>query len=686
MHTKLAKLYALLGKVVLLPIPLGKKAPIFSGWNQTTFTDTEHPEYQRKLYEAAQRGGNIGVLLGPASDKLMAIDIDRDDYAEQILELNPCLRQTTRTHGRNGCQLWIRIPANSDYPNTQAYYPLRTKDGQKFGEWRCGAQGGAQSIAYGRHPQGPDYEIIVPLSPVVLAFNEIKWPEWVVLPWIPLAQETNIKKAALPNLQSKQHAGDRRLREEEIVANVIEQCGDPAFFDEHRKMAAINERFWAKLAASESVLVHEPDEAQFYSYDASSGLYVATTNDVIRDRFADRIFRASQEWKDYSQLERFTGSRVLSGAIAHLRGVTESRAFNEPACTFIHCQNCILELTDNGYLNHPFSYRFKSRNRSPIAYEPLAKCPKFLSEVLAVLHEEDKELIQKVFGGMLLGYNIAQRILLLHGIGNTGKTTLALILQGVVGTQNISELRTSHLDNRFEIGRFLGKSLLVGVDVDSDFLSGSAISRLKGLVGGDFLDAERKSSNANFRLHGRFNILITSNSKLRIRLQGDQSAWRRRLLLVPYQQQRSSQTIRDFYQIILRDEAPGILLWGLDGLAKLRRDLQIYGDIHLSKRQLQLIENVLEESDSLRIFLRRSIARNDKDNLTVDEIVSAYLAFCINQQWSPMAPGIVQRHLEPLMLEYFGTGRDTHIERNGKAQRGFRNVRFRKNDNDDPNE
>ena len=74
---------------------------------------------------------------------------------------------------------------------------------------------------------------------------------------------------------------------------------------------------------------------------------------------------------------------------------------------------------------------------------------------------------------------------------------------------------------------FLGKSLLIGVDVDADFLSGSAISRLKGLVGGDFLDAEKKSNNRNFRLHGRFNVLITSNTRLRIKLQGDQSAWRR---------------------------------------------------------------------------------------------------------------------------------------------------------------
>jgi P4 family phage/plasmid primase-like protien len=478
--------------------------------------------------------------------------------------------------------------------------------------------------------------------------------------------------------QAASRRGDLKLQEEALIAEITAQCGQAAFFNAHSQMTAINERFWATLHSRENIIVHEPDEGEFYHYDDKSGLYVSATDDNIRAQLAERIFRASKTWPGSSQLQRFQGGRVLQGVIAHLRGVTESRAFQELPCHYIHCANCVLELTDGDYVRREFSPRFRSRNRSPIVYDPKAKCPRFEKEVLGVLKDENKELVQKVFGGMLLGHNIAQKILMLHGIGGTGKTTLALILQGIVGSENISELRTAHLDDRFEIGRFLGKSLLIGVDVDSDFLSGPAISRLKGLVGGDFLDAEKKSSNRNFRLHGRFNVLITSNTRLRIRLQGDQSAWRRRLLLIPYEQERDGVTIRDFYALILRQEAPGILNWGLEGLAKLRSDLEQYGDIHLVERQHQAIENVLEESDSLRIFLNRCIQRAEgQDNLTVDEIVTAYLDFCVGQGWVPLSPGVVQRHLESLMLEYFASGRDKHIERDGKAQRGFRHVRFR---------
>jgi len=41
---------------------------------------------------------------------------------------------------------------------------------------------------------------------------------------------------------------------------------------------------------------------------------------------------------------------------------------------------------------------------------------------------------------------------------------------------------------------------------------------LKGLVGGDWFDAEQKGGTGSFQLQGTFNALITSNARLRVRL------------------------------------------------------------------------------------------------------------------------------------------------------------------------
>jgi hypothetical protein len=112
---QLGKLYSLVGKeVVLLPLELGSKGPKETGWQKTTFEQTQKPSYQRKLLEATGRGGNIGVVLGPSSGNLCTIDIDCDTEVEPFLTLNPKLASKLRTNGAAGCQIWIRVVI--DYP------------------------------------------------------------------------------------------------------------------------------------------------------------------------------------------------------------------------------------------------------------------------------------------------------------------------------------------------------------------------------------------------------------------------------------------------------------------------------------------------------------------------------------------------------------------------------------------
>jgi hypothetical protein len=154
----LQQLYDLLGKVVLLPIPLGKKGPTIAGWARLSFADTQRADYQRTLAQAESRGGNIGVLLGPASGRLLAYDIDDDNAIEEQLSLHPWLADTLRSRGARGCQFWLRLEEGVDYPNSQAILTLKAANGQPRGELRLGGSGGAQSVIFGQHPDGVRYE------------------------------------------------------------------------------------------------------------------------------------------------------------------------------------------------------------------------------------------------------------------------------------------------------------------------------------------------------------------------------------------------------------------------------------------------------------------------------------------------------------------------------------------------
>lgn len=101
-------LYALLGReVVLLPIPRGKKGPEFAGWQKLTFDQSK--ERRAELIGAVRRGGNIGVLLGPASSRLLALDLDDDNLIDEWISSHPWLANTLRSRGKRGCQFWLRL-------------------------------------------------------------------------------------------------------------------------------------------------------------------------------------------------------------------------------------------------------------------------------------------------------------------------------------------------------------------------------------------------------------------------------------------------------------------------------------------------------------------------------------------------------------------------------------------------
>ena len=130
----------------------------------------------------------------------------------------------------------------------------------------------------------------------------------------------------------------------------------------------------------------------------------------------------------------------------------------------------------------------------------------------------------------MLGINLIQRMLILDGESARGKTQLANVIQAVVGRENVTQLRTNLLADRFETFRFFKKTLLVGVDVEPDFLSTKGAAVLKGLVGGDWFDAEQKLGTGSFPIQGNFCAIVTSNTRFRVRLCGDVGAWRRRIL------------------------------------------------------------------------------------------------------------------------------------------------------------
>jgi putative DNA primase/helicase len=469
------------------------------------------------------------------------------------------------------------------------------------------------------------------------------------------------------------------------VQGIVSQYGPPAYENDKGKLSKLNEPFWSALFARENIVAWEPDEQSLYRYQDNDGLYEIVSEELLRSSIAEQIFDSSQAWGEaWFALQRFRNSSQLSGIIDHLKGQVESKGlFDCTAQRIVHLKNCVLAFEGSGeFVVEKFSPNWRSRNQAPIKFDAVAKCPNFEASILGHLELDDRLLLQKYAGQCLLGRNVTQRLLLLDGTGGASKGAFILCVQGVVGALNTYELRTEHLDDRFEIGRMLGKTLLLGSDVKSHFLSSPGASRLKALVGGDTLEAEKKGSNRVKSMHGVFNVIITSNSRLRVRLEGDQSAWRRRFLIVRYDRPFTGKKIPDIHLQLLQTEASGILNWMLQGLQLLFKDIESTGDVVLSERQHQRIDALSAESDSLLLFLRHSLAQTSGPDLTTEEILEEYAKFCIARSWDMIPTNVAERQLTHFMLEIFGSSKSNSVIRSGRNKRGFSNVQFRKNDDE----
>ncbi len=631
--TPLERFTALLGEdVFFVPCEWGTKKPVLT-YVERPFASTKSDAY-RAVFDAEPT--NIAVYLGKASGGLCAIDFDSDDDLAAFLAINPVLANTTRSRGSRGGMVWLRIEGDC---------PESCNPEHKCFEWRADNR---LSTIYGRHPKGMDYTLIVDGAPVVMPFASIVWPDGWELPWV-----------------------------EKADAKLAQLYGEPFYQTDKGVFTGLNETYWAGLHDSENEVLYEPDERSFYTYRAESGLYEVESEDALRTQISSRLLEASRQ-TGVIELERTRTARTLNSVVSHLRGIAEERGAFAQRRKLIHLANGVI-VFDGGEADLlPFSPEFRSRHRSPIAFDENATCERFLNElVLPAVHPEDVDLLQKFAGMMLLGYNRAQRILILDGEAGRGKTQFANVMQGIVGMANVTQLRTKHLAERFELYRYLKKTLLVGVDVEADFLSTKGAAVLKGLVGGDWFDAEQKGGTGSFQVQGNFNALITSNARLKVRLQGDVGAWKRRLNIVRYEAPPPPRIIHDFGGFLVRTEGSGILNWALQGAQKVLNEIPDEGgDFTMTRRQHEVVDSLLAESESLRHFLRERVVPDAYGDLTVTEIVEAYAAYCPERRWHTLPITEVQNKLEGLMLELFGVTKSHDIKRHDKNQRGFSRVKF----------
>ena len=484
--------------------------------------------------------------------------------------------------------------------------------------------------------------------------------------------------------------------ERELRERLIHEHGAPAFYrrseGEPSSITKLSPPFFAGLYNQKKDLLWEPEEQRFYGYESESGLWrVMTEEKLVNDVRAFMLAesRRGQMAPGYPCLNLEEKLCLKSDceisyrlkAIAEKRDVFKRDADFTHGERFVHFANGVYVLRDGepaGFCEG-FDKRHYSRNRCPVNYDGEAKCPRFVNEfLLPALHPEtaeaDVDLLFAFLGFALLGFNVFQKILLVQGEANSGKATFQSLASLLVGPENTAQLRTQHLHDRFEVGSFIGCTLLNGPDVNPKFFLSPGAEVLKALTGGDFLRGELKQGNARPVIRGTFNVIVASNEELRIKVQGDRDAWARRMVVVPFHKHSLARRIPHFENVLLREEGPGIVNLALEmALACLKA-----GRVNLTPAQARRVDDMLDRSDPVREFVVDHIEAHPGETLTKREIRERFKDECRTRRWSVPSNREIGSRLKDVMKELFGADESNSVENfDGRAGQGYRGVDWR---------
>lgn len=422
-----------------------------------------------------------------------------------------------------------------------------------------------------------------------------------------------------------------------------------------------------------------PSESSFYRYfPEGNGHEKEGTWEYVT---VTEVERDIMEWVVKKEIERTSlEQKQISQALYYMRplGIFTQHSFSTNP---LHVKNGMLFFEEEELV--PPNPAYFSRSKLPVLFDAKAgETPKrflqFLDE--AGFTDEDRSLLQLWCGFVLLGDNSVHKIMMFTGDTSAGKSTLIELLEMMLGHESIATLNVERLDDRFELGSFFEKRLLVAKDVSADALNSQSAYMLKALSGDSLIKAEIKHQNRRVSLKGPFNIAITSNSDLFIKLQGDAPAWQRRLIIIKFRKKKDLEVENKLSEKMFK-EGSEILNWMIKGAIRARKILDgkdSNDKFPQSAEQLKRVNELLRLSDSVKAFVSEELQSDAKGSITTADLYEAYENYCARNRVLPTPKGAFEREIVlRIQAEWGGEKSMIKDPETDAPCRGYRGVSFR---------
>lgn len=268
-------------------------------------------------------------------------------------------------------------------------------------------------------------------------------------------------------------------------------------------------------------------------------------------------------------------------------------------------------------------------------------------QYLKTTFQNDEEVIQnvkEVFGMSLLpNPKKFQRMVLLSGEGNNGKSLLINILKelhgGVISTVPLGAIDAKNSGGQnFDIFNMIGKNINIDADASGSRLEGT--ENLKKITTGDSVQLTKKNEQG---ASGVLNILMICAINNLPSSADKSEGFFRRFMLIPFKQhfykneaeKKEGSLPVDFSleDDIIKNEMDIVLSWALDGLEMIaRNDYQP----SYSKSVYNELLNYRKTTDSIFDFIEDNKEGSYVNDIKANHLYNYYVEWCKNNNHEPM--------------------------------------------------
>lgn len=285
----------------------------------------------------------------------------------------------------------------------------------------------------------------------------------------------------------------------------------------------------------------------------------------------------------------------------------------------------------NGFLHHPTRTIMPSTDRLfcvsslDFDYDPSANEPTEWLKFLHSLWPDDPESIStlaEMFGYLLTDDTSQQKMFMLIGPPRCGKGTILRILEALVGYANRVSPSLASLGTQFGLQPLIGKRLAMISDAR---LSGRAdqqpiVENLLRISGEDTITIDRKNMTA---WSGKMAIRFVLASNELPAFSDASAALANRFLPFKFNTSFLGKEDHGLTARLLK-ELPGIVLWALEGLARLNQR----GYFQRPTSADELASDLVDQTSPIRAFVDEMCVVSEHAQVERDEIFKAWKKWC----------------------------------------------------------